>query len=82
MLKGWFQYFDYHGNERLSKSELLRGIVKTYDVPCQRMLPVMLSPTKVRSADFAVVLLCHFQIQIRTKCELQHVPLVQGTQSE
>lgn len=38
MLQGWFQYFDYHGNERLSKSELLRGIVKTYDVPCQRML--------------------------------------------
>jgi len=30
--ESWFQYFDYHGNERLSKSELLRGIVKTYDV--------------------------------------------------
>lgn len=30
--ESWFQYFDYHGNGRLSKSELLRGIVKAYDV--------------------------------------------------
>ena len=28
---GWFRHFDFHGNGHLSKSELLRGIVKSYD---------------------------------------------------
>lgn len=50
MLQGWFQYFDYHGNERLSKSELLRGIVKTYDAPCQRMLSHV-EPTSILAAQ-------------------------------
>ena len=39
-LQGWFQYFDYHGNGRLSKSELLRGIVKAYDAACPSFVVV------------------------------------------
>ncbi|CAK9072462.1 unnamed protein product [Durusdinium trenchii] len=30
--ESWFRHFDFHGNGHLSKSELLRGIVKSYDV--------------------------------------------------
>ncbi|CAK9080189.1 Hypothetical protein SCF082_LOCUS38243 [Durusdinium trenchii] len=29
--ESWFRHFDFHGNGHLSKSELLRGIVKSYD---------------------------------------------------
>ncbi|CAJ1452724.1 unnamed protein product, partial [Effrenium voratum] len=30
--ESWFQYFDFRNTQRLTKAELLRGVVKAYDV--------------------------------------------------
>ena len=57
---GWFRHFDYHGNGYLSKSELLRGVIKTYDAPWQLLKSKTFweSTSKMWQRHFVVSVLC------------------------